>query len=241
MRIFGSDRISPLLGKLGMEEDMPIEHRLITKAIENAQTRVEAHNFDIRKYLLEYDNVMNKQRETIYGMRKEIIEDGDMRERIVELVDEIVEGFVDEYAPEKVYPEEWDIESLKNRIYETFFFRIDLGEMDFKSITKAGLLDKVRAAVMAVYEAKEKEFGETLRNIEQYIALSSLDTPLEGAPPFPRPPAGGHRPARLRAEGPLAGVPEGELRPFPRYARQGQPGHGAEALRHPAGAAMKKR
>ena len=175
MRIFGSDRISPILGKLGMEEDMPIEHRLISKAIENAQTRVEAHNFDIRKYLLEYDNVMNKQRETIYGMRKEIIEDGDMRERTIELVDEIVEAFVDEYAPEKVYPEEWDIESLKNRIYETFFFRIDLGAIDFKSITKAGLLDEVKAAVMAVYEAKEKEFGETMRNIEQYIALSSLD------------------------------------------------------------------
>jgi preprotein translocase subunit SecA len=175
MRIFGSDRISPLLGKLGMEEDMPIEHRLITKAIENAQTRVEAHNFDIRKYLLEYDNVMNKQRETVYGMRKEMINDGDMRERMVELVDEIIEGLVDEYAPEKVYPEEWNIESLKNRIYETFFFHIDLGEMDFKSITKAGLLDRVRSGVLAVYGAKEKEFGETLRNIERYIALSSLD------------------------------------------------------------------
>ena len=88
MRIFGSDRISPLLGKLGMAEDMPIEHPLITKAIENAQTRVESHNFDIRKYLLEYDNVMNKQRETIYGMRKEIINDADMKDRVVEMVEE---------------------------------------------------------------------------------------------------------------------------------------------------------
>ncbi len=104
-----------------------------------------------------------------------MINDGDMRERTVELVDEIIEGLVDEYAPEKVYPEEWDIESLKNRIYETFFFHIDLGEIDFKSITKAGLLDRVRTGVMAAYEAKEKEFGETLRNIERYIALSSLD------------------------------------------------------------------
>ena len=175
MRIFGSDRISPLLGKLGMEEDMPIEHRLITKAIENAQTRVEAHNFDIRKYLLEYDNVMNKQRETVYGMRKEIINDGDMRERIVDLVDEIIEGFANEYAPEKVYPEEWDIASLKNRTYETFFFHIDIGDLDFKSITQAGLVEKVRTAVLSAYEAKEKEFGEVLRNIEQYLALSSLD------------------------------------------------------------------
>jgi preprotein translocase subunit SecA len=177
MRIFGSDRISPLLGKLGMEEDMPIEHRLITKAIENAQTRVESHNFDIRKYLLEYDNVMNKQRETIYGMRKEIMDDGDTRGRVVGMVDDIVEGFVDEYAPEKVYPEEWDIDSLRNRVYETFFFHVDLDHLDVKTITKAGLLDMVKGSVLSVYEAKEKEFGETtLRNIERYIALGSLDS-----------------------------------------------------------------
>ena len=176
MRIFGSDRISPLLGKLGMSEDMPIEHSLISRAIENAQTRVESHNFDIRKYLLDYDNVMNKQRETIYGMRKEIINDADMKDRVVEMVEERLEGFVDEYAPEKVYPEEWDIASLKNRVYETFFFHIDLDHFDVKSITKAGLLDMVKKSVWSVYEAKEKQFGEeTLRSIERYIALSSLD------------------------------------------------------------------
>jgi preprotein translocase subunit SecA len=176
MRIFGSDRISPLLGKLGMEEDMPIEHRLITKAIENAQTKVEGHNFEIRKYLLEYDNVMNKQRETIYGMRKEIINNGDIKERVVEMVEGIVEGFVDECAPEKVYPEEWDLASLKNRIYETFFFPIDFDHLDLKSMTKAGLLDMVKTSVFSTYEAKEKQFGEsTLRNIEQFVALSSLD------------------------------------------------------------------
>jgi preprotein translocase subunit SecA len=177
MRIFGSDRISPLLAKLGMEEDMPIEHNLITKAIENAQTRVESHNFDIRKYLLEYDNVMNKQRETIYGMRRDIIQDGDIKERVAEMVEDIVESFVDEYAPEKVYPEEWDIASLKGRIYETFFFNADLNGLDFKSITKAGLLDMVKEAVSAAYARKEQEFGaDTLRSIEQYITLSSLDT-----------------------------------------------------------------
>ena len=176
MRIFGSDRISPLLGKLGMEEDTPIEHRLITKAIENAQSKVEGHNFEIRKYLLEYDNVMNKQRETIYGMRKEIINDGDIKERVVEMVEGVVEGFVDEYAPEKVYPEEWDLTSLKNRIYETFFFPMDFDHLDLKSMTKAGLLDMVKNSVSSVYEAKEKEFGlTTLRNIEQFIALNSLD------------------------------------------------------------------
>ena len=125
--IFGSDKVSPLLGKLGMTEDMPIEHPFISKAIENAQTRVEGHNFEIRKYLLEYDNVMNKQRETVYGMRKEMMSNTDIRERVYEMVEDICEGFVDEFAPEKVYPEEWDLASLKNRIYETFFFHIDFG------------------------------------------------------------------------------------------------------------------
>jgi preprotein translocase subunit SecA len=176
MRIFGSDRISPLLGKLGMTEDMPIEHSLISKAIENAQTRVEGHNFDIRKYLLDYDNVMNKQRETVYGMRKDIITDGDVKQRVVDLVEELIESFVDEYAPEKVYPEEWDVASLKNRIWETFYFHIDLDHYDPKTITKAGLLEMVKNSVRSVYEAKEREFGaETLRSIEQYILLSSLD------------------------------------------------------------------
>jgi preprotein translocase subunit SecA len=184
MRIFGSERISPLLGKLGMDEDMPIEHKLITKAIENAQTRVEGHNFEIRKYLLEYDNVMNKQRETVYGMRKEMLSDGDMKERVLEQVEELCDEFVDEYAPEKVYPEEWDIVSLKNRLYETFFLHFDLDhqepkqdtKFELKSMTKPGLLEAVKAQVLSAYDAKEKEFGvPTLRSIEQYIAMSSLD------------------------------------------------------------------
>ena len=177
MRIFGSERISPLLGKLGMTEDMPIEHPLISRAIENAQMRVEGHNFEIRKYLLEYDNVMNKQRETVYGMRKEMMTDGDMKERVLEMVEDLCEGFVDEYAPEKVYPEEWDMASLKNRVFETFFLHFDLDHVDIKSMTKAGLLDAVKTQAVSAYDAKEKEFGPaTLRSIEQYIALSSLDT-----------------------------------------------------------------
>ena len=105
MRLFGSDRVSPMLAKLGMEEDMPIEHPFISKAIENAQTRVEGHNFEIRKYLLEYDNVMNKQRETIYGMRHEFMRNGDVRDQILDMIDELCENIVFDCAPEKVYPE----------------------------------------------------------------------------------------------------------------------------------------
>jgi preprotein translocase subunit SecA len=176
MRLFGSDRISPLLGRLGMTEDMPIEHPLITKAIENAQSRVEAHNFDIRKYLLEYDNVMNKQRETIYGMRKDIMEDSDVRDRVLEMVEELVEGLVDQYAPEKVYPEEWDLESLKGRLFETFFLKMSFDGIDIKSMTRVGLLDLVKEQALKGYENKEKQFGEDMmRSIERFVTLSSLD------------------------------------------------------------------
>lgn len=176
MRLFGSDKVSPMLAKLGMKEDMPIEHPFITKAIENAQMRVEAHNFEIRKYLLEYDNVMNKQREAIYGMRREIMGSADIRDRINDMIEEICENLISEYAPEKVYPEEWDLVSLKNRIYETFFFHIDLDTDDIKSLTQQGLLDKVRETIFKVYEEKEKQFDEgEFRALEKFISLHSLD------------------------------------------------------------------
>ena len=177
MRLFGSDKISPILAKLGMAEDMPIEHPFISKAIENAQSRVEGHNFEIRKYLLEYDNVMNKQRETVYGMRTDLMSDADVKEQVLDMIDEISETFVNEAAPEKVYPEEWDISSLKMKIYETFFFHIDLDSLDFKNITKEGFMDMVKDKVFDVYKNKEKEFGEDeMRALERFIALHSLDS-----------------------------------------------------------------
>ena len=176
MRLFGSDKISPMLAKLGMTEDMPIEHPFISKAIENAQTRVEGHNFEIRKYLLEYDNVMNKQRETVYGTRREFMENGDVRDRVLDMIDELCENIVFDCAPEKVYPEEWDMVSLKGRIFETFFFHIDLDSIDLKSLTREGLFDIVKQKVLAVYERKDKEFGDgELKALERYIALNSLD------------------------------------------------------------------
>ncbi|NLW34633.1 preprotein translocase subunit SecA [Syntrophorhabdus aromaticivorans] len=176
MRLFGSDRVSPMLAKLGMTEDMPIEHPFISKAIENAQTKVEGHNFEIRKYLLEYDNVMNKQRESIYGMRKDLMQNGDIRDRVFDMIDELCEDLVLECAPEKVYPEEWDIPGLKNRIYETFLFHIDLDSMDLKSMTRHGLVEMVKEKILAVYERKEKDFGDgEMKAIERFIALNSLD------------------------------------------------------------------
>ncbi|MBA4390678.1 MAG: preprotein translocase subunit SecA [Syntrophus sp. (in: bacteria)] len=177
MRIHGSDRIAPMLAKLGMTEDMSIEHPFISKAIENAQTKVEGHNFEIRKYLLEYDNVMNKQRETIYGMRREVMRDGDAKERVLDMIEEVCEDLVFEYAPEKVYPEEWDLSSLKNKLYETFFIHFDFSALNIKEMTREGFLDTVLQKVTSFYENKEKEFGEgELRSIERFIVLNSIDT-----------------------------------------------------------------
>jgi len=186
MRLFGSDKVSPILAKLGMAEDVPIEHPFISKAIENAQTRVEGHNFEIRKYLLEYDNVMNKQRETIYGMRREVMKGEDLKDRTLDLIEEVCQELVYEYAPEKVYPEEWDLVSLKNRVFETFFFHIDFGSLDLKDSTREGLLDMVIGKVNEVYEDKAKRVrrrraqGNRIFHHAQFSRYS-----LERTPPRP--------------------------------------------------------
>ena len=176
MRLFGSDRISGILEKLGMKEDVPIEHPLVTKAIENAQMRVEAHNFEIRKYLLEYDNVMNKQRETVYGLRREIMKDGQIRERVKEMIEEVVEGIIEDVAERNAHPEEWDIEALKKRLRETFFFELDMDSIRLDRKTGEEFVKLIQERVLEGYEKKEEEFGEDMRLIERYIVLSSLDS-----------------------------------------------------------------
>jgi preprotein translocase subunit SecA len=177
MRIFGSERIAPIMAKLGMKEDMPIEHSLISRAIENAQTRVEGHNYEIRKYLLEYDNVMNKQRETVYGMRREIMQDENLKERVLEMVEELCEDLVAEYAPEKVYQEEWDLATLKTRFFDAFYVSIDFGGIDLHSITREGLLDMLKDRTFSAYNEKEEEFSsDELRAIERFVMVNSLDT-----------------------------------------------------------------
>jgi len=112
MRIFGSEKISGIMEKLGMENGQPIEHPMVSKAVANAQKKVEAHNFDIRKHLLEYDDVMNKQREVFYGLRREILKNENHREMLLEMAEELVDEVLDDIASEKIYPEEWDIQVL---------------------------------------------------------------------------------------------------------------------------------
>jgi len=172
MRIFGSDRISGLMGRLGMEEDMPIENKLVSRAIENSQKRVEAHNFDIRKHLLEYDDIMNKQRLEIYSFRREILQEEGLKERINSMTEDVVDELLAVHCPEEKHPEEWDVKGLHDAVYGTF-------SMTYSSDSKS--LDEIRetltSSIKDAYENKEAEIGsEMMRYIEKTILLQVVDT-----------------------------------------------------------------
>ena len=176
LRIFGSDRISGIMGRLGMEEDQPIEHRLVTKAIENAQRKVEAHNFEIRKHLLEYDNVMNQQREVIYSQRRDVLAGGDLKESVLEMMEEQAEGIVDLYADEKDHPEDWDLKGIEDAIYQQFSFRWKTPSVEEDGLNRNRLKELVLEGAKDIYQKKEEEFGEaTLRYLEKVIMLQSID------------------------------------------------------------------
>jgi len=171
MRIFGSDRISGLMGKLGMEEDQPIEHKWVTKAIETSQKRVEAHNFDIRKHLLEYDDVNNKQRSEIYSFRREILTQDDLKERILVMAENCLDDILAIHCPEDRHPEEWDLKELKDALYGQFGITTDFELAGFEEL-RSNLLEEINKA----YENKEEEIGaETLRYLEKMILLQVVD------------------------------------------------------------------
>ena len=176
MRIFASDRISGIMQSLGMDEGVPIESNLITRQIERAQKQVEARNFEIRKHLLEYDDVMNKQREAIYGLRRELLEGTDQREYILELAEDILLEFVDKYASKDKPPDEWDSEGLRIAVGNQFGFDIATAGVDLKDGTHADMVEKLSARVRSVYEEKEHRIGqEFMRFHERMIMLQVLD------------------------------------------------------------------
>jgi preprotein translocase subunit SecA len=187
MRIFGSERISGLMQRLGMEDGVPIEHGMVTRAIERAQRQVEAQNFAVRKHLLEYDDVMNKQRESVYTLRREILEGRvhlteeevvDTREYMLALGEEILEDQVDRFAGKDVDPPEWDIPALTREVSRVFgvdpqeLERLKLGEQNTDEMT-----DAIWTIAKAGYEEKEKLVGvELLRRVERDIMLQIVDT-----------------------------------------------------------------
>ncbi len=158
LRIFGAERISSIMDRLGIEEGEPIEHRLITKAIENAQKRVEGQNFDIRKHLLEYDDVMNRQRQVIYEQRKKVLRGETLWDDVTEMLEEVAENLVAEYVDEKRHAEEWDLAGLKEAVYNRFALKAD-----FTDGSAAGIADTIVTRVKEHLKAKEEEFGAPAR------------------------------------------------------------------------------
>ncbi len=176
LRIFGSERISKIMDRLGIEEDQPIEHRLVTRAIESAQRKVEAHNFEIRKHLLEYDNVMNKQREVIYSQRREVLGSEDLKETVMEMIEEEGEGLVDFYTDEKEHPEEWDLKPLQDAFYQQFSFKWAPPSVEENGARRDQLIEAIIEKAKEAYQKKEQEFGApTLRYLEKVIMLQSID------------------------------------------------------------------
>ncbi len=175
LRIFGSDRISTIMDKLGMEEGEPIEHPMLTKAIENAQRKVEGHNFEIRKHLLEYDDVMNKQREVIYSQRKQILRGEGLREDVLGFAEDVASNLASTYANEKTPPDEWDWRALEERFAGQFGINFDISQEDRQIIGLAALEEHLASTLKSAYEKQIERFGEEMGHVERFIMLQTLD------------------------------------------------------------------
>src|SRR3989449_3211549 len=186
MRIFGSDRISGLMQRLGMEEGVPIEHGMVTRAIERAQKQVEAQNFSVRKHLLEYDDVMNKQRESVYTLRREVLEGRihltedelvDTGGYILGLAEEILNEQIDRYAGKELDLEDWDLDALKREVSRVFGLEpAELQRLDLSDKSSDELGDTLWDAIKAGYQTKEAVVGaELVRRVEREIMLQIVD------------------------------------------------------------------
>lgn len=176
MRIFGGDRVKMIMERVGMEEGEPIEHRYTTKAIENAQKKVEAHNFDIRKHLLEFDDVMNKQREVIYSQRRFILGGQDLKETIQDMIEDIAEDVVDRFADPKTMYEDWDISALTEALWGQFGIRFNFNDLPASQQTQSGIKDKVVEDALKAYERKTEEVTpDIMKQLERFMMLQSVD------------------------------------------------------------------
>ena len=175
MRLFGSDRIAGWMDRLGVEEDVPIEHGLITRGIENAQSKVESRHYDMRKSVLEYDDVMNKQREVIYTERLRILKGEDLRPHVEEMLDELFAELVDTYAPENAGRDEYDIEGLARAVRE--FFPLEAEDVEeLRDLDREALRETVVDWAHEAYEQREEELGgDLLRELERMALLHTID------------------------------------------------------------------
>jgi preprotein translocase subunit SecA len=177
LRIFGADRLKGFMGRIGMEDGMPIEHRWISRAIENAQKKVEAHNFDIRKHLLEYDDVMNKQREVIYHRRRELLGSDSLKEDVLDMCDELIENIVEAHIDPELAPEEWDWKALEDAFYRQFKFRPEFRHNGSAPHNSDELIEMARERVRKLYQEREEAFTPpVMRQIEKIVLLQTLDS-----------------------------------------------------------------
>jgi preprotein translocase subunit SecA len=176
MRLFGSDRIASIMDRLGIQEGDVIEHKMVTKAIGRAQKRVEAQNFSIRKHLLEYDDVMNNQREVVYTRRAACLKGKNLKDEVLELIPEVVEQKVWEFCPEKEYPENWLLDGLREQTRKIFLMDFNWPKEDILKLNQHTVIDRLTKAAFQIYENKEKIFGEqVMRQLERYAFLSVID------------------------------------------------------------------
>ena len=176
MRLFGGENIKGLMDRLGVNEDEPIEHSMITKSIENAQKKVEAHNFNIRKHVLEYDDVMNTQREVIYSQRRRVLENENLKHSILEMIGEVIDSLLDIYAAKEIHPEEWNLKGLSDYLMDIFQIRYEVEAERLEDISRDDLRRELISRAQAAYEKKEEELGsETMRELERYIMLKTVD------------------------------------------------------------------
>ena len=175
LRIFGGERMQNLMLRLGMEEDVPIESRMITKRIAKAQEAVEMQNFEARKHLLEYDDVMNKQRQAVYGMRRQLLEGIDQKERVMDMVRGIVDQFVDRHCPDQKHPDTWDIASLRTDVLSQFGYKVETAEV--ADLGREEMSDLIYERLQHKYADKEDLVGaDVMRQTERIVMLKSSTT-----------------------------------------------------------------
>jgi preprotein translocase subunit SecA len=176
LRIFGADRIAGVMDRIGMEEGEPIEHKMISKAIENAQKRVEGQNFDIRKHLLEYDDVMNRQRQVIYEQRKRVLLGQTLRDDLKQMIGEIVDEMTPVYIDVKRHPEEWNLAGYDDEIFSRFGLKLDLAKTGMEMGSEA-IHETIASAVEGHLQHKESDFGAPLMDyLMKVIMLQAIDS-----------------------------------------------------------------
>ena len=177
LRIFGGDNIKKFMEKMGLDEDEPINSRMVSNAIQKAQKRVEARNFDIRKYVLEYDDVMNQQRKVVYEQRRRILEGENMKDQVLRMVDTIIEKGMQTYADPKLYPEEWDFAGLLKYSEKYFLAPGEIKLEEIEDMSREEVEDKLKTIAHETYESREKSIGSSMmRELEKAVMLKVVDS-----------------------------------------------------------------